>query len=319
MDIWAVSSFRLLWLKPCWLLPSGFWVVICLHFSGVNPWDAGPWAPCAVTFLRNCKVFSMLCSFCLRSICVCFDQSEFSSLPSIALVVHLSRPNVCKALSVALTAFPWWLMTSGISPCARLPFVCSYVFLDSVSFPFLSIQVTGSLVMWVSCKCCSYILQINLDNRFWWGGLCFLIIFSQSVATLCFSLTASLKRTEVFNFDEVQFFRVFFFPPFSKVLAFLRSKNFLLDPRLPRVFSYVFCGCFIVLRFIFRSAMCFEFNFINSDGYGRRWNLPCLWLLSSASPVFPPHHFDTFDGNQLTICVAVFLDFLICSATITLP
>ena len=212
MDIWAVSSFRLLWLKPRWLLPSGFWVVICLHFSGVNPWDAGPWAPGTLTFLRNCKLFSTLRSFCLHSIWVCFDQSEFSSLLSIALIVHLSHPNVCEALSVALTVFPWWLMASGISPCALLPFVCSYLFLDPVSFPFLPIQVTGSLLMLVSCKRFLYILQISLDNRFWWWSLCFVIIFSQSVATLCFSLIASLKRTEVFNFDEVQFFRVFFSP-----------------------------------------------------------------------------------------------------------
>lgn len=235
MDIWAVSSFRLLWLKPHWLLPSGLWVVICLHFSGVNPWDTGPWAPCAVTFLRNCKVFSTLRSFCLHSICVCFDQSEFSSLPSIALIVHLSHPNVREALSVALTTFPWWLMTSGIFPCARLPFVCSYdigrlplcplairvllwhrvpppcllairVLLCLFGPSVFSISAHPSnwlLVMWVSCKHCSYILHISLDNRFWWGRLCFLIIFSQSVATLCFSLTASFKRTEVFNFDEV--------------------------------------------------------------------------------------------------------------------
>ena len=72
--------------------PLGRWTVGSVHVD---------------LFLRNCKLFSMLRSFCLPSICVCLDQSEFSSLLNVALIVYLSHPNMCEAPSMALTAFPW--------------------------------------------------------------------------------------------------------------------------------------------------------------------------------------------------------------------
>lgn len=73
------------------------------------------------------------------------------------------------------------------------------------------------------------------------------MIFSQSGASLCSFFTASLQRTEVFNFEEVQFFGEFFSlslqgSGFCVLRTICRVQGY-------RAFSPVFCGHFRVFRF----------------------------------------------------------------------
>lgn len=130
-------------------------------------------------------------------------------------------------------------------------------------------------------------------------------MFSLVCGLSFYFLNNAFWKETVLNFDEVQFISFFFFG--------VTSKKSVPNPGSQRYSPMFSSRSFIIFGFTFRSVISFELTF----AYAVRQRfiyLFCIWLSNSPSSICWKktllcllNSLDTFDENQLTINVRVYL------------